>query len=77
MLEELRIVERHEDGILDLDRRRRLDAARQVLLRRRRVDVPRLAIEVLGDVRALGGEVIADPHEAPLQAGEAIIRRRR
>ena len=77
ILEQPRVVERQHDRILDLDRGRRLDAARQVLLRRRRVDDPRLAVEVLLDARAFGRVVVLDADEAPLQAGEAVVGRRR
>src|SRR5262245_44136861 len=66
ILEQARIVERHDDRILDLNRGRGLDAAREVLLGRGGVDVPRLPVELLRDVRALGRVVIADADEAPL-----------
>jgi hypothetical protein len=63
------IVERQQDRILHVDRGRRLDPPREVLLRRGRVDAPRIAVEVLGNARAFGREVILDANEAPLQAG--------
>src|SRR5262249_53199574 len=44
---------------------------------RRRVDAPRLAVEILRDVGALVDEVILDPDEPPLQAGVAIVGRGR
>ena len=75
VLEQPRIVERQHDRVFDLDCRRRLHAAREVLLGGRRVDVPRLAVEVLLNVRAFGDEVIFDADEPPLQAGVAVVRR--
>ncbi len=75
ILKQLGIVEGHDDRILDLNCGCRLDAPRQVLLGGRRVDVPRLAREVLLDVGAFGDEVIADANETPLQPGVTIVRR--
>ena len=49
ILKEPRIVERHHDRILDVNRRRGLHAARQVLLGGRTVDEPRLAGKLLRD----------------------------
>src|SRR5581483_5084550 len=77
VLKEPRIVEREDDRIFDLDGRRGFDAARQILLRRRRIDVPRLAVKVLLDVRPFGDEVVLDADEAPLQPRIAIVGRAR
>src|SRR4029079_12407980 len=66
-------VDREQNRVLDLDRSRRLDAAREILLRRRGVDAPRLAGEILLDAAALELVVVLHADEAPLQAGEAIV----
>src|SRR5439155_12170027 len=74
-LEEALVVEGHDNWVFHLNRGRGFYAASQVLLGGGRVDVPRLAVKILGDVRAFGREVIADADEAPLQAGVAIVGR--
>ena len=78
MLEQPRIVERQDDRILDLDGGGRLDAARQVLLRgraRRCTTARRRNPACIAAASVM--KWYSDADEAPLQAGEAVVRGRR
>ncbi len=74
---QLGIVQREDDGIVDLDGRGGAQPARQVLLGRRGIDGPRLApvIDAIPAVHGEGG--VANAHERPLQAGEAVVLQQR
>ena len=76
VLEEALVVDGEEDRVFDLDRGRRLHAARKILFGRRRVDAPGFAVEILLNASALELVVVLHPDEAPLQARETIVGRR-
>ena len=74
--EERRVVERDDDGLVDLNRGDRLDASREILLGCRVVDRPALVVGVAaGEARQLGA-VVANAREGPLQSGELRVRPR-
>src|SRR5262249_5192174 len=75
--EEPRIVQGEDDRILHVDRHRRFDASRQVLLRGWSIDQPRFAIEFVLNPGAFGRVVIFDANESPLQASVALVAGRR
>ena len=75
IFEEAGIVERQHNRIFHLNRGCRLHTARQVLLCGGGVDIPGLAVELLRHARAFGDVVVLHAHEAPLEAGEAIVGR--